>query len=149
MTTQVLQFVALSDPDREAAGPLGAVERLVHARWTDEIHAEWIRSLTANNPAIPIGKVHAARDLMNAVLPDAMVKGYQDRLSGITLPDANDCHVFAAGLAAGASLIVTWNLRDDPDWRVGPWGAAPAAVNQRIPAAGRTLRGGEGSAPRS
>jgi hypothetical protein len=31
-----------------------AVDRLVEARWTNEIHEERIRNLSMNNPAIPI-----------------------------------------------------------------------------------------------
>ena len=91
-----------------------AVDRLVDARWTDEIHDEWIRSLSTNDPAIPIAHLHAARDLMNAVLPAAMVTGYQTWIPTVTLPDADDRHVVAAGIAAGASVIVTWNVRDFP-----------------------------------
>ena len=54
-----------------------AVDRLVEARWSDEIHDEWIRSLSANDQTIPIAHLHAARDLMNTALPTATVTGYQ------------------------------------------------------------------------
>jgi len=45
-----------------------AVDRLVEARWTDEIHDEWIASLSANDLKSPAKQLIAARDLMNAVL---------------------------------------------------------------------------------
>jgi hypothetical protein len=40
-----------------------AVDRLVDARWTDEIHDEWIRNLVANRPAIPIERLQITRRL--------------------------------------------------------------------------------------
>jgi hypothetical protein len=91
-----------------------AVDRLVDARWTDEIHDEWIRNLAANASGVSEERLQITRNLMNAVLPDAMVAGYETLVPGITLPDADDRHVVAAGIAAGASMIVTWNIRDFP-----------------------------------
>ena len=91
-----------------------AVDRLVDARWSDEIHDEWIRNLVADVPGIPIERLQVTRKLMNDALPDAMVAGYQAHLEAITLPDPDDRHVVAAAIAAGASVILTWNLRDFP-----------------------------------
>jgi hypothetical protein len=34
-----------------------AVDRLVEARWTDEIHGEWIRALAANAPTIQMERL--------------------------------------------------------------------------------------------
>jgi hypothetical protein len=48
-----------------------AFDGLVEARWTDEIHAEWIRNLAANNPDLPVVRFEATRDRMKAVLPGA------------------------------------------------------------------------------
>ena len=91
-----------------------AVDRLVDARWTDEIHDEWIRNLAANVPAIPIERLQITRRLMNDALPHAMVAGYQGHIQAVTLPDLDDRHVVAAGIAGGASVVLTWNLRDFP-----------------------------------
>jgi hypothetical protein len=91
-----------------------AVDRLVDARWTDEIHDEWIRSLVADTPAIPIERLQITRRLMNDALPGAIVTGYQRHIQAVTLPDPDDRHVVAAGIAGGASIILTWNLRDFP-----------------------------------
>jgi len=91
-----------------------AVDRLVDARWTDEIHDEWIRNLVANRPAIPIERLQITRRLMNDALPGAMVTGYQRHILAVTLPDPDDRHVVAAGIASGATIILTWNLRDFP-----------------------------------
>ncbi len=91
-----------------------AVDRLVDARWTDEIHDEWIRNLVADVPGIPIERLQSTRKLMNDALPAATVTGYQAHLETIALPDPDDRHVVAAAITAGASVILTWNLRDFP-----------------------------------
>jgi hypothetical protein len=92
-----------------------AVDRLVDARWTDEIHDEWIRNLVADVPRIPVERLRITEALMNEALPNATVTGYRAHLEAITLPDPDDRHVVAAGIAAGASNIITWNMRDFPE----------------------------------
>jgi hypothetical protein len=91
-----------------------SVDRLIEARWTDAIHDEWIRNLTGGAPAIPAERLEATRRLMNEALPTAMVSGYEGYIPAVNLPDPNDRHVVAAGIAAGASVILTWNLRHFP-----------------------------------
>lgn len=91
-----------------------AVDRLVEARWTDAIHDEWVRHLAAATPAIPRERWQNIRRLMDEAVPTATVSGYQDHIRALDLPDPDDRHVVAAGIAAGASLILTWNLRDFP-----------------------------------
>lgn len=92
-----------------------AVDRLVEARWTDAIHDEWIRNLTANAPAIPIDRLRVTRQLMDDALPRATIAGYEEHIPEVTLPDPNDRHVVAAAIAAKGSLILTWNLRHFPE----------------------------------
>ena len=88
MTTQVLQFVALFDAARKETGCLGKlakgdeVDRLVDARWTDEIHDEWIRNLAANVPAIAIERLQITPGLMHQALPNALVSSYNGRIAG-------------------------------------------------------------------
>jgi PIN domain len=91
-----------------------AVDRLVDARWTDEIHDEWIRNLTARAPAVPVERLQNTRRLMNDALPTAMISRYEQYVPEVNLPDPDDRHVVAAGIAAGASIILTWNLRHFP-----------------------------------
>ncbi len=91
-----------------------AVDRLVEARWSDEIHDEWIRNLLAREPRLTRARLEATRDLMDEVLPQARVTGYAARIATITLPDPGDRHVVAAAAEARASVIVTWNVRDFP-----------------------------------
>src|SRR5690606_29122137 len=91
-----------------------AADRLVEARWSAEIHDEWIRNLAADTPGLTVERLTATRDLMDRVLPDANVAGHERHLPDINLPDPDDRHVVAAAIEAEASIIVTWNLRDFP-----------------------------------
>lgn len=91
-----------------------AVDRLVEARWTDAIHDEWIRNLAARAPAIQAERLQNTRRLMNEALPTATVSGYQRHIPRVNLPDPDDRHVVAAGIAAGASVILTLNIRHFP-----------------------------------
>src|SRR5215210_177580 len=76
-----------------------AVDRLVEARWTDDIHEEWIRNLAADTPGLTEDRLRATRDLMRAVLPDADVRGHATLIASIQLPDPDDRHVVAAAIA--------------------------------------------------
>lgn len=91
-----------------------AFDGLVEARWTDDIHAEWIRNLAANAPNLPVARFEATRDRIKAVLPEADVGGHAALIPTLVLPDPDDRHVLAAAIAGKASVIVTWNLRDFP-----------------------------------
>lgn len=91
-----------------------AFDGLVEARWTDDIHDEWIRNLAANAPTLPIERLIATRDRMKSVLPDADVTDYRHLIPELRLPDPDDRHVLAAAIASRAAYIVTWNLKDFP-----------------------------------
>jgi hypothetical protein len=111
-----------------------AVDRLVEARWTDAIHDEWIRSLTTDVPAIPIERLQITRRLMNDALPAAMVSGYEEHIRDVTLPDPDDRHVVAAGIAADATLILTWNLRHFPENELKKFGLRGMTPDEFLPA---------------
>lgn len=91
-----------------------SVDGLYDARWTNEIHDEWMRNLIANVPAIPLQRLQATRRLMELALPEALVAGFHHHVDSVELPDPNDRHVVAAAIEANASHILTWNLRDFP-----------------------------------
>lgn len=91
-----------------------SADRLVHARWTEEIHGEWMRNLAADTPGLSIERLQSTKELMNTALPAAMVAGYEKHIELISLPDPDDRHVVAAAIQAKASHILTWNLRDFP-----------------------------------
>jgi hypothetical protein len=91
-----------------------AVDRLVGIRWTAQIHDEWIRNLATNSDSLSHDRLVRTRDLMNTVLPDALVLGHEPLIESVNLPDPDDRHVVAAGIISGASAVITWNLRDFP-----------------------------------
>ena len=92
-----------------------AAARVYAPRWTEEIHAEWIRSVLANNEAVTPAQLDRTRQLMDTVAPDCLVSGFEARLSALILLDANDRHVLAAAIESRAPLIVTYNLADFPN----------------------------------
>jgi PIN domain len=101
---------------------------LLQARWTDEIHEEWIRNVLKNNPHLDRTRLERTRLLMDGAVRDALVTGHADLIDSLKLPDADDRHVLAAALRAGANVIRTFNLADFP-----PDVLAPHGVEARHP----------------
>jgi predicted nucleic acid-binding protein len=99
-----------------------AFDGLVEARWTDDIHDEWMRNLAADTQGLSMERLEATRDRMNAALPEASVADYRSLIADIMLPDPDDRHVLAAAIAGKASVIVTWNLKDFPARHLLPHG---------------------------
>jgi hypothetical protein len=97
------------------------VDGLVAPRWTDRIHDEWVGSLAATGK-VARERLLRTRDIMRRVLPRADVTGYEHRIAALALPDRDDRHVLAAAVEAGASVILTLNLRDFPAGRLAPFG---------------------------
>jgi predicted nucleic acid-binding protein len=91
-----------------------AITDLFRAKWTDEIHDEWIRNVLKNRPDLTNERLQRTKDLMNSHVRDCLVSGYQNLIPSLTLPDENDRHVLAAAICAGADVIVTYNLSDFP-----------------------------------
>jgi predicted nucleic acid-binding protein len=96
-----------------------ALSNLFQARWTDEIHDEWIRNVLANRPDISPGSLARCRKLMDEHVPDCLVTGYEQLIPSLSLPDPNDRHVLAAAIHGGAACIVTFNLTDFPASTLG------------------------------
>ncbi|AXA92927.1 PIN domain-containing protein [Massilia sp. YMA4] len=84
------------------------------ARWSERIHGEWKRNLLKNRPDLMQAQLDRTSALMDAAVPDCLVRGYEKLMPGLTLPDPDDRHVLAAAIRCGASVIVTFNVRDFP-----------------------------------
>ena len=99
-----------------------AVVNAYEPRWSDEIHAEWIRNVLADRPDITSAQLERTRRLMDAIDPGSLVSGFEARIPALCLPDENDRHVLAAAIEARASVIVTFNLSDFPRGALSPHG---------------------------
>ena len=91
-----------------------ALTDLFQARWTEEIHDEWIRNVLATRPDVTKESLVRCHDLMDQHVPDSLVAGYELLIPTLTLPDPDDRHVLAAAIHGGAGVIVTFNLKDFP-----------------------------------
>ena len=91
-----------------------ALTDLFRARWSDQIHDEWIKSVLKDRPDLKLEQLERTRSLMNAHVRDCLVTGYEYLIEGLTLPDPDDRHVLAAAIRGSASVIVTFNLDDFP-----------------------------------
>ncbi|KJV33113.1 PIN domain-containing protein [Pantoea sp. SM3] len=92
------------------------------ARWSEDIHEEWIRNVLLNRTELNRAQLERVRALMDRHVPDALVTGYQSLIESIRgLPDEDDRHVVAAAIVAQAEGIVTFNLRDFPDEVLSVW----------------------------
>ena len=92
-----------------------AMTDLFKAKWTNQIHEEWIRNVLIQRPDLNKKQLERTRDLMNLHALDCLVDGYQKMISELALPDSNDRHVLAAAIHASASKILTYNLKDFPN----------------------------------
>ncbi len=95
---------------------------LFRARWTDQIHQEWISNLLIKRPDLTRVNLEKVRDLMNANARDSLVGGYESLTERITgCPDADDRHVIAAAFHSKANAIVAYNLKDFPANALTPY----------------------------
>lgn len=74
----------------------------VQPRWSDDILDEVFRNILKNRPDLSAEALANTRDLMNKAFPAARIEGYDALIPGLDLPDADDRHVLAAALHAGA-----------------------------------------------
>jgi predicted nucleic acid-binding protein len=113
MTAIIDACVLYSAPVRDLVIRLAQSE-LVRARWTVDIHDEWMRNVLGNNPHISRARLERTKALMDAAVLDCLVSGYADVIDSLILPDPDDRHVLAAAIQGGAEVIVTFNLADFP-----------------------------------
>lgn len=87
---------------------------VIQAKWTHEIHEEWMHNVLKNRPDLKRSQLERTRKLMDEHAMDSLVKGYQKHIKKIQLPDEHDHHVLAAAIHCKATHIITFNLKDFP-----------------------------------
>ncbi|MGP8292066.1 PIN domain-containing protein [Vreelandella zhanjiangensis] len=92
-----------------------AITDLYRARWSRQIHDEWMRSLLAQRNDLTWEKLERVRELMDIHTRDAVVEGFESLIDGLSLPDPDDRHVLACAIHTGAEAIITFNLKDFPN----------------------------------
>src|ERR671914_490358 len=91
-----------------------AIADLCRAKWTEQIHREWMRNVLEDYAQITQAQVERIRQLMDAHVRDSLVTGYESLTDQLNLPDEDDRHVLAAAIHAQADVIITYNLKDFP-----------------------------------
>jgi predicted nucleic acid-binding protein len=84
------------------------------ARWSEEIHQEWIRNVLKNRPDLNESQLLRTKDYMDANVRDGLVTDFESLIPSLKLPDEDDRHVLAAAIRCSADVIVTFNLKDFP-----------------------------------
>ncbi len=113
-------FTALYDANVLYPAPLRdllmhlAMTGLFRAKWTNEIHDEWIRNVLKDREDLTREQLERTRDLMNEHVLDCVVVNYESLIPSLTLPDEDDRHVLAAAIRCKADVIVTFNQKDFP-----------------------------------
>ncbi|MGH8326517.1 MAG: PIN domain-containing protein [Steroidobacteraceae bacterium] len=80
--------------------------RLVQAKWSEAILEE-LKEKLIDKRAYTVEKFARLRTLMCDAVPDCLVEGYEPLIEGLKLADADDRHVLAVAIQAGAQVIVT------------------------------------------
>jgi predicted nucleic acid-binding protein len=119
-----------------------------------DILDECFRSVVRDRPGLA-PKLKRTREVLEDAFSDLLVEGYDHLIDGLDLPDLDDRHVLAAAIAAEATLIVTFNLRDFPTEKISRHGvtavhpdafvlacvkAMPEAVAEVVRAQAESLR---------
>lgn len=92
-----------------------ALADMYRAKWSDNVHSEWLEAVLRNRPDIDRAKLERTRDLMNLAVPNASVTGYEHLIEHIPLEqDPKDRHVIAAAIVGNCDGIVTYNTAHFP-----------------------------------
>ena len=98
-----------------------AEDELIYPFWSETIQNEWFRSLLKKRPGLKPEKLERTRQQMDIHFPRSLVRGYEDIIPNLLLPDEEDKHVLAVAIYVKAKYIVTFNLKDFPASALAPY----------------------------
>ena len=99
-----------------------AAELVYQPRWTEQIHAEWMRNVLKDRPQVAPAQLERTRRLMDGISDESLVTGHEAHIPSLSLPDPDDRHVLAAAIEAEVAVIITFNLSDFPADALAPYG---------------------------
>ena len=100
-----------------------AKDDLFEAKWTAQIHREWMKALQTKRPDIEWSRIERLRNKMDSETRDPLVFEYETIVEGLYLPeDPNDRHVLAAAIVGQCPTIVTINVGHFPAERLEQFG---------------------------
>lgn len=112
----VLFPISLCDLYITAAG-----KHLYRAHWSAKILEEVESAYLSKVPSADSVKIRRRIDLMNEADPGALIDTPPELIQAMT-NDPKDRHVLATAVAAGADVLVTFNLKDFPESACAPYG---------------------------
>ncbi len=62
-----------------------ALTGVFRAKWSADVHEEWMRNLVKNRPDLTREKLERTRQLMDKAAPDALVRGYEHLIPGLVI----------------------------------------------------------------
>ena len=68
-----------------------AVHELFHARWSDDVHREWMSAVRRDYPDISTPQLNRTRDLMNSHVEGAVVAGAPVATDGLLRYSSGPC----------------------------------------------------------
>ena len=98
---------------------------LFRPAWSPRVLAEWRIAATRDGGLGAESNVDAVVARMSATFPGASVTPDPSVEQTLDLPDPADIHVLAGAIAAGAGVLLTFNMRDFPTRRLAAHGITP------------------------
>ncbi len=98
---------------------------LFRPAWSPRVLAEWRIAAARDGGHAAESTVDAVAARMAATFPSAGVTPDPAVEQALDLPDPADAHVLAGAIAAGAGVLLTFNMRDFPARRLAAHGITP------------------------